>query len=82
MIRKRNQLESYTYDAHGFYFITVCTWSKEKLFWENNEPCRVPVLSEYGRCVEKYLCKIASVYPSVSVDKYAIMPNHIHMILH
>ena len=82
MIRKRNRLESYTYDAHGFYFITVCTWSKEKLFWENNEPCRVPVLSEYGRCVEKYLCKIASVYPSVSVDKYAIMPNHIHMILH
>ena len=82
MFRKRNRLESYTYDATGYYFVTVCTRDKEKLFWENNAPCRVPVLSEDGRCVEKYLRKIESVYPCVLVDKYVIMPNHIHMILH
>ena len=38
-------------------------------------------LSETGKIVETAIQSIPTVYPSVSVEKYVVMPNHIHMIL-
>ena len=38
-------------------------------------------LSEYGRYVKESLNNIHTYYPAVFVDKYVIMPNHIHAIL-
>ncbi len=38
-------------------------------------------LSEYGRIAEQGIVNIPQCYPSVTVEKYCIMPNHIHMIL-
>ena len=38
-------------------------------------------LSEYGRYVKEALNAINQHYPTVYVDKYVIMPNHIHVIL-
>ena len=45
-------------------------------------PLRVPTvqLSKYGIFVEAQIKKISQIYPFVTVDKYVIMPNHIHMI--
>ena len=37
-------------------------------------------LSEYGLIVENSIKNISQHYPDVIVDKYIIMPNHIHMI--
>ena len=38
-------------------------------------------LSEYGRYAKESLNNINDHYPMVYVDKYVIMPNHIHVIL-
>jgi putative transposase len=38
-------------------------------------------LSEYGLTAEKSINKIADCYLCVFVDKYVVMPNHIHIIL-
>jgi len=38
-------------------------------------------LSEYGNVTEAAIHEITSHYERVVVDKYVIMPNHIHMIL-
>ena len=38
-------------------------------------------LSEYGMIVDKAIKEIPVHYKNVSVDKYVIMPNHIHFIL-
>ncbi len=38
-------------------------------------------LSKYGETVKTAIENISIHYPSVIVDKYSIMPNHIHMIL-
>lgn len=38
-------------------------------------------LSEYGNTVDIAINAINSHYHNVTVDKYIIMPNHIHMIL-
>lgn len=40
-----------------------------------------PMLSPIGKIVERAILNIPSVYDSVLVDKYVIMPNHIHAIL-
>ena len=42
---------------------------------------RPPILSKYGRIVESAILSISEYYGNVTVDKYCIMPDHIHMIL-
>ena len=39
------------------------------------------MLSEYGNIVETAIKNIPLKYTSVSVDRYVIMPNHIHLLL-
>jgi len=39
------------------------------------------ILSDYGKIINKAVNNISQYYPQFNVDKYVIMPNHIHMIL-
>ena len=92
-IRKPNRLPEYDYSQNGAYFVTVCIADKNNLFWdpvgaaisrpqiEDEELVPQPPLSTYGRIVEQGIQNIPHCYPSVSVEKYCIMPDHIHMIL-
>ncbi|MCL2655382.1 MAG: hypothetical protein FWD65_06780 [Coriobacteriia bacterium] len=38
-------------------------------------------LSSYGKIVDEAILEMADHYDSLSLDKYIVMPNHIHMIL-
>ena len=38
-------------------------------------------LSQYGLICDKYIKNINLKYEKVTVDKYVVMPNHIHMII-
>jgi len=87
--RKPLRLEGYDYDRPGCYFITVCTKDRHNLLWE---PCRLlemrvgaacgrPRLTEAGRLVEGGIQRLSKTYETVSIEKYVIMPNHIHLIL-
>ena len=38
-------------------------------------------LSKYGRIAEEAIKNIPSIYPSLTVDHYGIMPDHIHLLL-
>ncbi len=83
--RKQIRIQDYDYSTPGAYFITVCTANREKIFWsdcrgELRSPANVP-LSDIGIIVDKEIQKLNSVYDAVQVDKYCIMPDHIHMIL-
>ena len=92
-IRKPNRLPEYDYSQNGAYFVTVCIADKNNLFWdtvgaaisrpqiEDEELVPQPPLSTYGRIAEQGIQNIPHCYPSVSVEKYCIMPDHIHMIL-
>ena len=78
-------IEDYDYSTPGAYFITVCTANREKIFWSDRRgelcsPANVP-LSDIGIIVDNEIQKLNSVYDSVRVDKYCIMPDHIHFIL-
>ena len=83
--RKQNRLQNYDYSMPHGYFITVCTQDRKNLFWMGE---RIPVtckeevmLTKYGKMVDEVILSIPAHYPSVSVDDYVIMPNHIHLLL-
>ncbi len=88
--RKKNRLPDYDYAQNGVYFVTICTKDKMNLFWRKGETPTLPLndedapqlpLSEYGRVAEMGIANIPRCYPMVVVEKYCVMPNHIHMLL-
>ena len=83
--RKSIRITGYDYSTPGAYFITVCAANRAKIFWSDRRgelcsPANV-LLSDVGMIVDKEIQKLNSVYDAVRVDKYCIMPDHIHMIL-
>lgn len=83
--RKNIRLTTYDYSAPGAYFITVCTQNKENLFWSDvgaviGRPEDVP-LNHTGQIVDQAIENIPNHYPAISIDRYVIMPNHIHLLL-
>ena len=95
--RKPIRVENYDYSTPGAYFITVCTANREKIFWsdrrgelcspadntntgDQRSPLRVE-LSNLGNIVDAEIQKLNTLYDAVRVDKYCIMPDHIHFIL-
>ncbi len=83
---KANRLINYDYSAYGAYFITICTNNKRCLFWEKSALNIINqqesfTLSEIGETVKSAIINIEKIYSNVIVDKYVVMPNHIHMII-
>ena len=83
--RKLIRIEDYDYSTPGAYFITVCTANREKIFWygvgaDIIRPENVP-LSIAGKIMEQGILQISEHYENVSIDKYCVMPDHIHFIL-
>ncbi len=77
--RKPNRLQNFDYSAPGIYFVTFCTHSKEKLFWNSDE--FQDGLSPAGCLLKKCILEIPTHYPYVQVEAYAVMPNHVHLLL-
>ena len=84
--RKRIRLENFDYSSDGAYFVTVCIIRKDISLWINVAANCVRQnitheLSDIGKLVDNEIQKIETIYDSITVDKYCIMPDHIHMIL-
>lgn len=87
--RKDIRLKDYDYSEAGAYFITICTEKRHKILSEImdidfqivGEGLPLPQLTRYGKVVDKWINLIPQKYPSVVVDYYVIMPNHIHLLL-
>ena len=82
--RKKIRLENYNYSSNGYYFLTICIKNKEKLLCKivGDGAYDVPktLLSEEGKIAEKYILSTNKI-KGVCVDKYVIMPNHIHLMI-
>ena len=82
--RKKNRLCGYDYGRPGYYFITICTKGRAHILWEDVNVGRddpgAP-LSLYGQIVNKYISSIQRSYKNVCLDKYVIMPNHVHLMI-
>ena len=82
--RKNIRLKKFDYNSCGAYFITICTQNHAQILCDivGDGAFDVPTtaLTDIGKIVDKYILSTNNI-PSVTVDKYVIMPNHIHMIL-
>lgn len=83
--RKPNRLTEYDYSQANAYFVTICTSRRRNLFWDVgaviDRPQREPKYTLYGTIVDETIKSIPLHYPAVSVDKYVVMPNHVHLLL-
>lgn len=84
-VRKTIRLQEYDYATAGAYFITVCVKDRKPLLWDKVgadiiRPNPIP-LSALGQIVDTAITQIPRYYHNVFVDKYCIMPDHIHLIL-
>ena len=83
--RKPIRIEDYDYSTPGAYFITVCTANREKIFWNSVgadiiRPENLP-LSSIGQIAEQSILQVPTHYENIFIDKYCIMPDHIHFII-
>jgi len=65
------RLKYYDYSQTGWYFITICTNNRE-LFFEN---------SKIKDITQRFYLEIPKHFENVRLDKWIIMPNHLHGII-
>ncbi len=73
--RKPNRIAEYDYSQNGAYFVTVCTQDRKPILSTIVGDDAHIVPKPYGKVVEKYICNVPEI------EKYVIMPDHIHMII-
>lgn len=83
--RKPTRLKNFDYSAPGVYFITICTQNRRCLLSHvvgGDVPDAPEIqLTRYGQIADKYINQLNDFYDNLSVEKYVIMPNHIHILL-
>lgn len=88
--RKPNRLSDYDYSRNGAYFITICTKDSKCILSHIVEDTSVGDgvldvpkihLTKFGKIVNDRIIEMNNIYKNVSVEKYVVMPNHIHLLI-
>ena len=83
--RKHPRLKQYDYSLPGYYYVTIHAESDVPSLSSVGrglapaEP--VVTLTMHGRIAQQQLLALEQRHSCVKVDKYVIMPNHIHAII-
>ena len=88
------RITDYDYSLEGSYFVTLCTQNRARLFQMEpvgNGLCAVPqglCAVPQGLCavpanqiIHKWVKETENKYPNIAIDKYVIMPDHLHFII-
>jgi len=83
--RKHPRLKQFDYSEPGYYYVTihmqkdcpVLSTVGWKIASAESELC----LSTLGTIAQEQLLQMQTRYPNVAIDRYVIMPNHIHAII-
>ncbi len=76
--RKWPRLNGWDYSKNGLYFLTICTEGKKCILSSispQSPHSSLISLTATGEIVDTYIKTIQGI------DKYVIMPNHVHMII-
>lgn len=77
--RRSIRLRGYEYSDPGAYFVTICTDERRYLFGEIIDD--EMHLNDIGQAVQWIWNVMPERFPTVELDQYVIMPNHIHGII-
>ena len=88
--RKPTRLKNFDYSSAGAYFVTICIKDRKRILSDIIKPVGVGAfddpltpqiqLTEIGKITEKYLLSSENI-PGVKIDRYVVMPDHIHVII-
>ena len=70
---------TWDYGWNGAYFITICTYKRERFFGKIN--AGKMMLSPIGEMAEKYWHEIPEHFPFVKLGAFVVMPDHVHGII-
>ena len=73
--RKSARISNYDYSVCNSYFVTICTHNRRCLFGEPDS------LNHLGDIAFRDILQIPLHFPSVHIDHFVVMPNHIHLIV-
>lgn len=77
--RRQIRLKKYNYSDEGWYFVTICT--KDRQEYLGNIVDNEMKLNKCGKIMIRYWSEIPKHFKNVELDKFQIMPNHIHGII-
>lgn len=77
--RRSIRLQNYDYSQAGAYFVTICTQHRACVLGEVIDDA--VQLSPLGQIVEEGWQWLAQRYSYVHLDKWVVMPNHLHGIV-
>jgi len=73
------RLKNWDYSTPGAYFITICTKNRERVFGRVKRG--EMILSEIGKIADSHWREIPNHFPSVHLDEFQMMPDHLHGIV-
>lgn len=77
--RKQYRYPEYDYSQPGYYFVTICTHKKVSSFGAiHNEEMH---LNRIGEIALTVWTSLPQRFTGIMLDKFVIMPNHIHGIV-
>jgi len=77
--RRSIRLKEHDYAQPGDYFVTICTQKRVCLFGDIAD-CEVR-LNKAGQIVDDTWYSLSKRFPSVQLDAFIVMPNHIHGVV-
>jgi REP element-mobilizing transposase RayT len=77
--RRSIRLKGYQYNQPGSYFVTFCV--RERVCELGDIIDGEMRLSQFGQVALDFWAHIPAHFPNVEVDKFIIMPNHVHAII-
>ena len=76
---KQYRLPYFNYASNAYYFVTICTKDRKHYFGDIRNSAIE--LSDTGKIVQRCLTELSKKLSYVTVDKFVIMPNHVHAIV-
>lgn len=77
--RSHMRLTGFDYSQAGAYFVTVCAQGRKSLF--GNVVKDKIELNKFGGLVQRGWEDLPCKYSSIKLDRFVVMPNHIHGII-
>ena len=74
-IRKSPRIPQYDYSTVNSYFVTICTHERRCVFYTKGR------LNPLGLVAQNCLLEIPKRYVGYRIDKFVVMPNHVHAII-
>ncbi len=73
------RIPEFDYSAENYYFVTICSFQKEKIFSEIRN--YKVYLTYIDKIIKEEILNTENIRPNIIIDENVIMPNHIHAII-